>query len=230
MRLGRPATAPLVDHRHGLSLQRGRAITDSRRAGDRVKTNRRDAIGLAKLLRAGELTPVWVTDEGHEAIRNLVRARTAAVETQRVHRQQVSAFMLKHGRVFPWKETWSMRYVRWLQEQRFDHPAHQIALQELVDAVRASRERIVRIEAAIKGYLPSWSLAPVVHALQALRGVELIVAVTFAIEIGDIRRFDSPRQLTGYLGLVQANARPVIRSSAAGSRKPATDGSATCWS
>ncbi len=173
-----------------------------RRAGDRVKTNRRDAIGLAKLLRAGELTPVWVPDEGHEAIRDLVRARAAAVETQRVHRQQVSAFMLKHGRVFPRKKTWSMRYLRWLQEQRFDHPAHQIALQELVDAVRTSRERIGRIEAAIKEYLPSWSLAPVVHALQALRGVELVVAVTFAIEIGDIRRFDSPRQLMGYLGLV----------------------------
>ena len=173
-----------------------------RRAGDRVKTNRRDAIGLAKLLRAGELTPVWVPDEGHEAMRDLVRARAAAVETQRVHRQQVGAFMLKHGRVFPRKKAWSMRYLRWLQEQRFDHPAHQIALQELVDAVRTSRERIVRIEAAIKEYLPSWSLAPVVRALQALRGVELIVAVTFATEIGDMRRFDSPRQLMGYLGLV----------------------------
>ena len=173
-----------------------------RRAGDRVKTNRRDAIGLAKLLRAGELTPVWVPDEGHEAMRDLVRARAAAVETQRVHRQQVGAFMLKHGRIFPRKKTWSMRYLRWLQEQRFDHPAHQITLQELVDAVRTSSERIVRIEAAIKEYLPSWSLAPVVGALQALRGVELIVAVTFATEIGDMRRFDSPRQLMGYLGLV----------------------------
>jgi len=120
-----------------------------RRAGDRVKTNRRDAIGLAKLLRAGELTSVWVPDEGHEAMRDLVRARAAAVETQRVHRQQVGAFMLKHGRVFPRKKAWSMRYLRWLQEQRFDHPAHQIALQELVDAVRTSKERVARIEAAI---------------------------------------------------------------------------------
>lgn len=173
-----------------------------RKPGDRVKTNRRDAIGLAKLLRAGELTSVWVPDEVHEAMRDLVRARAAAVETQRVHRQQVGAFMLKHGRIFPRKTAWGARHLRWLQEQRFDHPAHQIALQELVDAVRTSRERIVRIETAIKEYLPSWSLTPVVHALQALRGVELIVAVTFATEIGDIRRFDSPRQLMGYLGLV----------------------------
>jgi len=173
-----------------------------RRPGDRVKTNRRDAVGLAKLLRAGELTPVWVPDAGHEAMRDLVRARAAAVESHRVHRQQVSAFMLKHGRLFPRKKAWSMRYLRWLQEQRFDHPAHQIALQEMVDAVRTSRERIERIEAAIEEFLPNWSLAPVVRALQALRGVELIVAVTFATEIGDMRRFDNPRQLMSYLGLV----------------------------
>lgn len=173
-----------------------------RKPGDRVKTNRRDAVGLAKLLRAGELTPVWVPDEGHEAMRDLVRARAAAVEAQRVHRQQVNAFMLKHGRIFPRKKSWSMRYLRWLQEQRFEHPAHQIALQELVDAVRISKERVDRIEAAIEQFLPTWSLAPIVRALQALRGVDLIVAVTFATEIGDVRRFDSPRQLMGYLGLV----------------------------
>ncbi|WP_066111108.1 IS110 family transposase [Blastomonas sp. CCH6-A6] len=173
-----------------------------RRPGDRVKTNRRDAVGLAKLLRAGELTPVWVPDEGHEAMRDLVRARSAAVQAQRVHRQQVSAFMLKHGRIYPRKKSWSMRYLRWLQEQRFEHPAHQIALQELVDAVRISKERIDRIEAAIVEFLPSWSLAPVVRALQALRGVDLIVAVTFATEVGDVRRFDNPGQLMGYLGLV----------------------------
>ena len=112
-----------------------------RKPGDRVKTNRRDAVALAKLLRAGELTAVWVPDEGHEAMRDLVRARAAAVETLRVHRQQVSGFMLKHGRIYPRKRGWTMR---WLQEQRFDHPAHQIALQEMVDAVRTSKERVGR--------------------------------------------------------------------------------------
>lgn len=173
-----------------------------RKSGDRVKTNRRDSVALAKLLRAGELTPVWVPDEGHEAIRDLVRARAAAVETVRVHRQQVSAFMLKHGRIFPRKTAWGARHLRWLQEQRFDHPAHQIALQEMVEAVRISKERVVRLEAAIEEFVPTWSLAPIVRALQALRGVDLIVAVTFATEIGDLRRFDSPRQLMGYLGLV----------------------------
>lgn len=167
-----------------------------------MKTNRRDALGLARLLRAGELTAVWVPDEGHEAMRDLVRARAAAVETLRVHRQHVSAFMLKHGRIFPRKKAWTMRYLCWLQAQQFDHPAHQFALQEMVEAVRISKERAERLERVIEEFVPAWSLAPVVRALQTLRGVDLIVAVTFATEIGDVRRFESPRQLMGYVGLV----------------------------
>ncbi|OBP75089.1 transposase [Mesorhizobium loti] len=173
-----------------------------RKPGDRVKTNRRDALALARLLRAGELTGVWVPDEGHEAMRDLVRARAAAVETLRVHRQHVSAFMLKHGRIYPRKKGWTMRYLRWLQEQPFDHPAHQIALQEMVEAVRVSKERVDRLEGVIEEFVPAWSLAPIVRALQTLRGVDLIVAVTFATEVGDVQRFESPRQLMGYLGLV----------------------------
>jgi transposase len=173
-----------------------------RKPGDRVKTNRRDALALARLLRAGELTAMWVPDEGHETMRDLVRARAAAVETLRVHRQQVSAFMLKHSRIYPRKKGWTMRYLCWLQEQQFDHPAHQIALQEMVEAVRISKERVERLEKVIEEFLPTWSLAPVVRALQTLRGVDLIVAVTFATEVGDVTRFESPRQLMGYLGLV----------------------------
>ena len=173
-----------------------------RKPGDRVKTNRRDAVTLARLLRADELTAVWVPDEGHEAIRDLVRARAAAVETLRVHKQQVAAFLLKHGRHFPRKTPWGARYMRWLQEQKFAHPAHQIVLQEAVEAVRLARERVLRLERLIEELLPTWSLAPVVTALQALRGVNLIVAVTFVAEIGDLGRFESPRRLMAYLGLV----------------------------
>ncbi|XRZ45475.1 IS110 family transposase [Bradyrhizobium ganzhouense] len=173
-----------------------------RKPGDRVKTNRRDAVSLARLLRAGELTAVWVPDKGHEAMRDLVRARSAAVETLRIHRQQVSAFMLKHGRTYPRKKGWTMRYLRWLQEQQFDHPAHQIALQEMVEAVRIARERVDRLERTIEEFVSAWSLEPLVRALQTLRGVDLIVAVTFATEVGDVSRFESPRQLMGYLGLV----------------------------
>lgn len=145
---------------------------------------------------------MWVPDEAHEAMRDLVRARAAAVEALRVHRQQVSAFMLKHGRLYPRKTSWTMRYLRWLQEQRLDHPAHQIALQEMVEAVRVSKKRVQRLECTIEEFVPAWPLAPLVQALQALRGVNLIIAVTFATEVGDASRFESPRQLMGYLGLV----------------------------
>lgn len=118
-----------------------------------MKTNHRDAVSLARLLRAGELTAVWVPDDGHEAMRDLVRARAAAVETLRVHLQQVSPFMLKHGWLYPRKTSWTMRYPRWLQEQSFDH-AHQIALQEMVEAVRVSKERVERLERAIEEFPP----------------------------------------------------------------------------
>ena len=117
MRLARPATdctgsspVPAIPAQWLLPL------LIPRKPGDRVKANRRDAVALAKLLRADELTAVWVPDEGHEAMRDLVRARAAAVESLRVHRQQVSAFTLKHGRVYPRKKGWTMRYLRWLQE------------------------------------------------------------------------------------------------------------------
>lgn len=159
-------------------------------------------------------------------MRDLVRARAAAVETLRVHRQQISAFMLKHSRVYPRKKGWTMRYLRWLQEQQFDHPAHQIALQEMVDAVRVSKERVERLEKVIGEFIPSWSLGPVVRALQTLRGVELIVAVTFATEVGDVTRFESPRQLMGYLGLVpgERSTGETVRS-----RRQATVGLGICW-
>lgn len=141
-----------------------------RKPGDRVKTNHRDTISLARLLRAGELTAVWVPYEGRKAMRDLVRARAAAVETLRVHRQQESAFMFRHGRLYLRKTSWTMRYLRWLQEQRFDHPAHHIALQEVVEAVRVSKKRVERLEQTIEEFVPAWSLAPLVRALQALRG------------------------------------------------------------
>lgn len=157
-------------------------------------------------------------------------SRAAAVETLRVHRQHVSAFMLKHGRIYPRKKGWTMRYLRWLQEQPFDHPAHQIALQEMVEAVRISKERVERLEHVIEEFVPAWSLAPVVRALQTLRGVELIVAVTFATEIGDVQRFESPRQLMGYLGLVPGERSTGETVKRGASLRRGTAAFATCWS
>jgi transposase len=173
-----------------------------RKPGDRVKTNRRDAVQLARLLRAGELTAVWVPDEAHEAMRDLVRARDAAVQDLTRKRQAISSMLLKQGRAFPGKKTWGARHERWLQQQSFPHPAQQIVLQELILAARHAKERLERVEAAVVELLPCWSLAPLVEALQALRGVRLVTAATIAAEIGDLRRFETPRQLMGYLGLV----------------------------
>ena len=172
-----------------------------KRPGDHVKTNRRDAEGLAKLLRAGELTAVWVPDEMHEAIRDLVRARDAAVRDLRAKRQQVTSFLLRQSRSFPGRSAWSKAHARWLAEQKFQHHAHHLVLQEGIGAVRDASERIVRIEKAIAELAPQWSLAPVVVAIQAMRGIDFIAAVTFLAEIGDLSRFANPRQLMGYLGL-----------------------------
>lgn len=173
-----------------------------RRAGDRVKTNRRDAVSLARLLRAGELTGIWVPDAVDEAVRDLVRARSAASEDLRKKRQQLISFLLRHGCVFSGHKNWSRAHSRWLAAQKFEHPAQQIVFQDQVDAVSDAQSRLDRLDGQLVELVPSWSMAPVVGAYQALRGVSFIVAVTFASEVGDVRRFKNPRQLMAFLGLV----------------------------
>ena len=110
--------------------------------------------------------------------------------------------MLRHGRVYPGKKTWGPRHEQWLQTQRFGHSAQQIVLQDMVLAAKHARERLKRLETAIIEFIPKWSLAKVVEALQALRGIQLLTAATIMVEVGDLRRFENPRQLMGYLGLV----------------------------
>jgi transposase len=135
-----------------------------KRPGDRVKTNRRDAVGLAKLLRAGELTAVWVPDERHEAMRDLSRAREAARKDLKGKHQQVSSFMLRLGRHFPGKKTWGPAHMNWLMLQKLEHREQRIALEELLGAVRQESERVERLEQAIRDAVPEWSLAEVVTA------------------------------------------------------------------
>ena len=171
------------------------------KAGDRVKTDRRDALMLAKLHRAGELTAVWVPDAAHEAMRDLVRARATAMRVAGKARQHLQGFLLRHGRVYPGKKGWTGAYRRWLAMVRFTHPAQQIVLQDYIDAVADAEARVERLTGQIADLLPQWSLAPVVAAVQAMRGVGFIVAVTVVAEVGDFHRFDSPRQLMAYLGL-----------------------------
>ncbi|SPP98199.1 transposase (fragment) [Bradyrhizobium vignae] len=126
-----------------------------------MKTNRWNTVSLARLVRAGELTAVWVPDEGHEAMRDLVRARSAAVEGLRVHWQQVSAFMLMQGRTYPRKKSWTMRYLRRLREEQLDDLAHQIARSS-----SRRQGRVDRLKRTIEEFVSGWSLGPIVRALQ----------------------------------------------------------------
>ena len=172
-----------------------------RKPGDRIKTDRRDAINLAKLHRAGELTAVWIPDQAHEAIRDLVRARLAAVRSLRQARQQLSGFLLRHGHHYH-RPAWTLMHRRWMAGLKFEQAAHHIVLEDCIAAVEAATARRDRLEAHIEAALPDWSLAPVVRALQALRGMALVAAATLVAELGDITRFANPRQLMAYLGLV----------------------------
>ena len=173
-----------------------------RKPGNRVKTNRRDALSLVKLLRAGELTAVWVPDRHHEAMRDLTRAREAAVMDLRSKRQQVSAFLLRQGLHYPCKNTWSKAHMNWLASQALEYLEQRLAFEEMMLAVRQAQERLVRLEQAIHAAVPDWSLSKAVTALRAMRGIDLISATTFLAEIGDLSRFQTPRELMAYLGLV----------------------------
>jgi transposase len=174
-----------------------------KKPGDRVKTNRRDAVSLVKLLRANELTAVWVPDRQHEAMRDLVRAREAAVMDLRQKRQQISAFLLHQGRHYSaGKKTWTKSHLNWLSSQKLEYPEQRIAFEEMMLAMRQASERLERLEQAIAVAVPDWSLAELVTALMAMRGIDLIAAATFVAEIGDLSRFQSPRELMAYLGLV----------------------------
>jgi len=173
-----------------------------RKPGKRVKTNRLDALSLAQQLRAGELTAVWVPDERHEAVRELTRARGASVVDWRAKCQQVSSMLLRLGRHYPGKTTWGKAHMAWLAGQKLEHLEQRIALEERLVAVRQAKERIERLERAIREAVPAWSLAPLVTALMALRGVDFIAATTLLAEIGDLSRFRTPRELMAWLGLV----------------------------
>jgi transposase len=172
-----------------------------KRPGDRVKTNRRDAQNLAKLLRAGDLTAVWVPDEAHEAIRDLVRVRDAAVRDLRAKRQQLTSFLLRHSLSFPGKTAWTKTHARWLAGLKFEHHAHRLVLEESTSAIHDAAGRIVRVGNAIAELAPQWSLAPVAQAIQALRGFDFIAAVSFVSEVGDLSRFAKPSQVMGYVGI-----------------------------
>jgi len=173
------------------------------RPGDRVKTNRRDALNLARLLRAGELTGVWVPDERQESIRDVSRCRSDLRHHERLHRQRLGAFLLRYGQRYEGRR-WTTAHLSWMQGLALPQGGQQVTLLTYLDGY----QQAVRDREALEGQLPrliaDWDLLPLVHAYLAMRGVDLITAVTLACELGDITRFDSARQLMSYVGLTCA--------------------------
>ena len=173
-----------------------------RKAGERIKTDRRDALNLARLARAGELVAIYVPDAADEAMRDLVRAREDAVIMQRQARQRLQALLLRNEIRYAGKSSWTRAHRRWIAQLKLPNPAQQIAFEEYVQAVHEASLRVERLTGAIAAQLEHWRWRPVVEALQALRGVQAIHAVRIVAELGDLARFESPRKLMGYLGLI----------------------------
>lgn len=173
-----------------------------KRSGDRIKTDRRDAMLLARLSRSGDLTAVRVPGAADEAVRDLVRARDDAVRECRNARHRLKALLLRNGIIYAGKSAWTAAHLRWLATLKMQHAAQQIGFQEYLHSVTESTARIARLEQALRDALPDWSLKPLVQALQAMRGVQLIAAMTLVAELQDFTHFESPRKLMTYVGLV----------------------------
>lgn len=172
------------------------------RSGDRVKTDKRDARKLARLLRAGELTAVYIPEPSDEAMRDLCRARTDAVDDRRRSRHRLKGFLLRHGYRYQGKSSWSAAHERYLRELVLPHPAMKVILEEYLMAIGAAGERIARAETAMRELLEKWRLAPAVRALMAMKGFQTMAAMILVSELGEVHRFAHPRQVMAYLGLV----------------------------
>lgn len=176
------------------------------KAGDRVKTDRRDAEKLARSYRAGDLTPVWVPDAAHEALRDLVRARVAAKRDQLRARHRLGKFLLRHGRRAPaGMGAWTDKYLQWIKSSvHFEHHAQEVTLSDYLHEVEHVAERIGRLERSIDAAIEKLpvKMRAVIEALQSLRGIAQISAVSIMAEVGELSRFEHPRQLMGYSGAV----------------------------
>lgn len=175
------------------------------KSGDRVKTDRRDALKLARSYRAGDLTAVWVPDAAHEALRDLVRAREAAKKDQLRARHRLGKFLLRHGRRPPTAmHTWTQRHLEWVKTVHFEQGAQEATLLDYLHEVEHVAERIARLERAIDEVVTTVpeSMRAVIEALQALRGIARVSAVTIVAEVGELSRFAKASQLMGYSGTV----------------------------
>lgn len=172
-----------------------------KKPGDRVKNDRRDAVELARLLRSGDLTGVYVPSVEDEAIRDVCRARDATRVTLKAAKLRLKSFLLRLGMHYVGRADWNDAHRRYLAKVVCPTPAQQIVFQESLRAVDEQVERLARLEQQLLELAPTWRLYPVVEALQALRGVQWLVALTVVAELGDLTRFDNPRQLAAFVGL-----------------------------
>ncbi len=172
-----------------------------KKASDKVKTDRRDADQLARLFRAGELTPIHVPDQEDEAVRDLIRARHAAMDDLRKARHRLKGFLLRLGFRYTGKSSWTDAHKRYLARLIMPQPPQQIAFQEYIHAIDAAGARLDRLNQAVLDALPGWKWAPVVRALMCLRGVQELTGMTLVAEVGDFSRFEEPRSLMHFLGL-----------------------------
>lgn len=172
-----------------------------KKPGDRVKTDRRDAAQLARLMRSGDLTPVYVPAIEDEAIRDLSRARQDTVQDLKSAKYRLKAFLLRHDIRYVGRANWGPAHLRWLSEVVCPTPAQQIVFQEYVRTVSEHNDRLQRLQTELQSAVKTWRWSSVVEAIQALRGVQFTVALTLIAELGDLTRFDNPRQLMNYLGL-----------------------------
>lgn len=177
-----------------------------KKPGERVKTDRRDACKLARCLRAGDLTSVYIPDEPTEALRDLERARDAAKGAEKRAKQQLGKFLLRQGRRWHGATNWTQAHLAWIRRQSFEQEAHRRVLGDSIQTVEQASERVARLESDIEELIAQSTLAPLVQALQALRGVATISSVVIAAEIGDLRRFPSAKQFMAYVGLVPSES------------------------
>jgi len=187
---------------HGYRCQIVAPTRIPRKAGDRIKTDRRDALALAHFARAGDLTPILIPQEPDEAIRDLSRTREDALRARLRARHQLKALLLRHGVRYNGKTSWTAAHERFLATVGFAHPAQNIAFVEYRSAVSEANERLERITGALRQQVAAWRLQPAVTALMTLRGIDLVAAVTLIAELGDLRRFEHPKRLMSFLGLV----------------------------
>jgi len=172
-----------------------------KKPGDRVKTDKRDAQNLARLLKNNDLDPIYVPEPEDEAVRDLSRAREVAMRDLNDAKHQLKSMFLRNNIRYKGSDNWSLKHIRWLTEIVLPHPCQQIVLQEMIQSISERMARLQRLDNELTHQVKQWRYYPVVKAIQAMRGIRLLIATGMIAELGDLSRFDTPRKLMKYVGL-----------------------------